>query len=363
MIIQSHFQSNMFSYILLLFAFLRIFLLANTQAEFVSVNVTNGTLLGSWSGGVAKFSNIPYASPPLDDLRFEPPKPALAWNGTLNVSSDHNVACPQPMFFPGLTLPTTEDCLVLHVLTPNISGNLPVLVWIHGGGYVFGYGSGFPLDGLANNLANRSLVVVAINYRLNVLGFFTSLNAEFPGNMGMLDQVLALRWVQAEISKFGGNPEAVTIFGESAGASSVSLLTYSPLAKGLFKRAFMESGTAYVGWAWNGVNGFYDETSQRLAITLNCSTAAQWNSGQNFQAIVKCLRQKTPDQLVNAATGVSFFHFQIFSAIIHQLLDQFYSVSNMGASDWSIYIIFAENFSGVAGRTTVLSCSDGQYKR
>lgn len=248
----------------------------------------------------------------------------------------------------------TENCLLLHVLTPNVTGNLPVLIWIHGGGYVAGFASAFPLDGVAKNLARKGVVVVLVNYRLNVFGFFTSRTTEFPGNMGMQDQIQALRWVQAEIRHFGGDPDRVTICGLSAGraqtknptwmfnailslsletnpepkpnqsqsptltlslslslctgrillwasvgGSSVSLLTYSPLARGLFKQAMMQSGTAYVTWAWNGVKGYYDESSKRLAIALNCSTADEWDSGKNFQTIVKCLREKPRYHLVN----------------------------------------------------------------
>lgn len=285
-----------------------IFSIALTNSEsLVSVNVTNGTLIGSeTSFQVTIFSGIPYAAPPTGDLRFESPQPAN-WSGLLNVSIyNQAIFCPQilPVFniYKG-----KEDCLVLHVLTPNVSGNLPVVVWIHGGAYVFGSGDQFPLVGLAENLAKRGVVVVAINYRLNVLGFFTSQTTEFPGNMGMLDQVQALRWVQAEIRNFGGDPDQVTIMGQSAGSSSVSLLTYSPLAKGLFKQAIMESGTAYAQWAFNGVRGFYDDTSGKLAVKVNCTTEEEWQSGQSYQKIVQCLKNKTELELINAAHGGVIF--------------------------------------------------------
>lgn len=288
---------------LLFFAQLSLY---GSQAKFVYVTVTNGTLLGSVQDGIAKFSGIPYASPPIGELRFEPPKPAKAWNGTLNVSNDQKIACSQRMYF-GRKFSTTENCLFLHVLTPNISGHLPVLVWIHGGGFVIGHSTEYPLDGLAKNLAKRDVVVVAINYRLNVFGFFSSYTDEFPGNMGILDQIQALKWVQTEIGNFGGNSNQVTIMGESAGAISVSLLTYSPLARGLFRQAIMESGNVYAAGALNGLNGRYAETSMRLAIALNCSTVDNWINSKNFEAIVSCLRQKSTDQLINAANGVKNF--------------------------------------------------------
>ena len=150
-----------------------------------------------------------------------------------------------------LAPPIGEDCLYLNIWTPAKSADdrLPVMVWIHGGGFDHGTGAASGYDG--ENLASKGAVVVTINYRVGVFGFLAlpELTAESPhhasGNYGLLDQIAALEWVQRNIAAFGGDPTRVTIFGESAGAESVSVLMASPLARGLFTRAIAESGGAF----------------------------------------------------------------------------------------------------------------------
>ncbi len=221
------------------------------------VKIDTGLVQGvsaSESGDVVVFRGIPYAAPPVGDLRWRPPQPAKAWEGVRECAK-FGPAAPQvvsPLLnsFPGMSLgaQTNEDCLYLNVWTPahRSAEKLPVMVWVHGGGYTFGADSQPLYEG--TNLSRRGVIVVGMNYRLGALGFLAhpALNAEsekgVSGNYGLLDQIEALRWVQKNIAAFGGDPERVTVFGESAGGNSVYSLVLSPLAKGLFQRAIPESG-------------------------------------------------------------------------------------------------------------------------
>ena len=208
------------------------------------VRTDTGTVLGSPEGQIAVFRGLPYAAPPVGDLRWREPQPAQPWRGARDASRNGK-ACMQQ---PGASLegggdpgPLSEDCLTLNVWTPGTSGRRPVMVWIHGGALVFG-GGGVPLyDG--GVLARHDVVVVTLNYRLGALGFFAhpALGGGSPMNFGLLDQVAALQWVQRNIEAFGGDPGNVTIFGESAGAQSVLALYASPLARGLFHRGIAQS--------------------------------------------------------------------------------------------------------------------------
>ncbi len=212
-----------------------------------TVQTTNGAVRGTVEHGVSVYRSIPYAAPPLGDLRWTPPQPATVWKGVRDATKFRPM-CPQPPFGDApITQPLSEDCLFLNVWSPAqaAGGNLPVMVFIHGGGYEGGSSSDPLYDGV--HLAKKGVVVVSINYRLGILGFLAhpALSATSPqhvsGNYGMLDQIAALKWVQANIGHFGGDPARVTIFGESAGANAVLTLMASPLAKGLFAQAIAES--------------------------------------------------------------------------------------------------------------------------
>jgi len=197
-----------------------------------------------------EFKGIPYAAPPVGALRWKPPQPVAAWNGTRK--ADHfGPRCMQLPLFSDMVFRSdgmSEDCLYLNVWTPvgSASRKLPVLVYFYGGGFLAGDGSEPRYDGAS--LARHGIVTVTVNYRLGVFGFLAlpALADESPhhatGNYGLLDQVAALRWVRRNIAAFGGNPDEVTIGGESAGSMSVSALMASPLSKGLMQRAIGESG-------------------------------------------------------------------------------------------------------------------------
>jgi para-nitrobenzyl esterase len=202
-------------------------------------------------GGGAAFKGIPYAEPPVGDLRWREPTPARGWTGTRD-ATQFGAICPQ---HPSATIPNAveiakEDCLFLNVWVPAwpITANRPVLLWIPGGGNINGGTSEARHDG--SLLARRGIVVVTINYRLGSFGFFShpALTAESPhrtsGNQGLLDQVAALDWVRANISRFGGDPNAITIGGVSAGGVDTTALMASPLTKGKFRAAIMQSGPA-----------------------------------------------------------------------------------------------------------------------
>ena len=215
------------------------------------VTTVAGIVEGTSVDGAVVFRGIPYAAPPVGDLRWHAPEPAAPWTG-VHRAVDFGAACPQDRAVsldqagdPG---PTSEDCLTLNVWTPRAdvrsNAKLPVMVWIHGGAFVIGAGSQSLFDGKA--LARHGVVVVTFNYRLGALGFFShpALDAAVPNgpvNFGLLDQIAALRWVRDNIEAFGGDAKNVTIFGESAGAASVLALYASPLAQGLFQRGIAQS--------------------------------------------------------------------------------------------------------------------------
>ena len=205
------------------------------------------TLYGAVEGKTAtteQYLGIPYAAPPTGALRWRPPQPPTAWNG-IREATAFGARCPQRAT-PFGSYSANEDCLTLNVYTPGHQPDAkrPVMVWIHGGSFIGGAGSDYDPSDL---VADGNVVVVTLNYRLGAFGFLAlpSLADEsgnIPGNYGLADQQAALRWVQQNIANFGGDPNNVTLFGESAGGSSVSDQLASPLAKGLFHKAIIESG-------------------------------------------------------------------------------------------------------------------------
>src|SRR3954470_11045700 len=213
------------------------------------VDTTSGKLEGLAEGGLQMFRGIPFAAPPVGDLRLRAPRPVEPWAGVRPASE---FGCWAPQNAPATTLsgqlPGTqaEDCLSLNVWTPAAdNARRPVMVWIHGGGFIGGSGA-INLYAGAPLAARGDVVVVTVNYRLGILGFLAHSDLAdedgATGNWGLLDQVAALRWVRDNIAGFGGDPDNVTIFGESAGGMSVSDLLAMPSARGLFHRAIVQSG-------------------------------------------------------------------------------------------------------------------------
>nr|QEE13694.1 carboxylesterase 14 [Mythimna separata] len=212
-----------------------------------TLQLSNGPVRGTISpdGTHKSFQAIPYASVP---HRFQAPGPEPKWTSTFE-AVDENVRCMQSVADAWTV--GSMDCLTLNVYTPldaDPHSKLPVMFYIHGGGYF--KGSGNKVFYGPNFLVSKQVILVAINYRLNIQGFLCLGIKENPGNAGMKDQVAALRWVQRNIRKFGGDPDNVTIFGESAGAASASLHIYSPMSKGLFHKVITQSGSALAPWAY-----------------------------------------------------------------------------------------------------------------
>jgi para-nitrobenzyl esterase len=212
-----------------------------------TVKVAQGTLHGATAGPVASFKNIPFAAPPVGDLRWRPPQAPAAWTGVRDATAYGPMCMQMRQVTPDVK--QSEDCLTLNVWTPagfKPGGKLPVMVFIHGGSFTGGSGSNAIYDG--THFAERGVVLVTVNYRLGRLGFFAhpALTAEQPGaplaNYGMMDNIAALKWVQANIAAFGGDPKNVTAFGESAGGILINDLMASPQARGLFAKAISESG-------------------------------------------------------------------------------------------------------------------------
>jgi para-nitrobenzyl esterase len=217
-----------------------------------TVTTTRGQLRGSQRERSLAFLGVPFAQPPVGPLRFRAPRPREPWEGIRDTTATGATALQVPnpaleALLPSPEEPRNEDCLYLNVFTPAADGaRRPVMVWIHGGAFTIGSGSSLLYDG--QTLAERgNVVVVTINYRLGALGFLCldEGDGEPFTNFGMLDQVAALRWVRDEIASFGGDPNNVTIFGESAGGMSVAALMGSPLAAGLFQRAIPQSGAGH----------------------------------------------------------------------------------------------------------------------
>lgn len=234
-------------------------LASSEEATTARVTVDTGVLQGSLQDGVMSFKGIPFAAPPVGNLRWRPPQPAAAWRGVRN-ATQYGQDCmqlPDPTEAAplGATTPS-EDCLVLNVWAParRAAKQSAVMVFIHGGGFLNGGVSAPVFDGSA--FAKSGVVLVSFNFRLGRFGFFAhpALTQESPagplGNYAYMDQIAALKWVKRNVAAFGGNPDNVTLFGQSAGGGSVRVLMNSPMAKGLFSKGILESG----GGGRNGAN-------------------------------------------------------------------------------------------------------------
>ncbi|XP_078376108.1 neuroligin-4, X-linked-like [Oculina patagonica] len=250
---------------------------------------------------VSKFLGVPFAAPPIGELRLRPPKPPQEWKPKIRQTKKHGDSCFQPKhwekLFKRYTASTynftySEDCLYLDVYTPNVTMSLPVMVYIHGGAFAGGTAVTFNSD----ILALYGVVVVVIQYRLGPFGFLTTGDSAAPGNFGMLDQIEALKWVKENIEHFGGNPNKVTIFGESAGGKSVGLLLLSPLSKGLFHQAIAESGVDLCLLAFQPIE-YGIHYAKELAQKLDCATSGH-------SAMVACIRDKKATEVQKAAEAV-----------------------------------------------------------
>ncbi|RSL16305.1 para-nitrobenzyl esterase [Edaphobacter aggregans] len=268
----------------------------------VQVKTDKGKVDGALTadGKVVAFKGVPFAAPPVGQLRWQPPQPAAKWKGVRS-AKEFGSRCVQSSGYPDMMFHDpgqSEDCLTLNVWAPlgAKKGSLPVMVWVYGGGFVSGSTSENRQDG--QFLAHRDVVVVSMNYRMGIFGFFAhpELTAESPhhasGNYGLMDQAAALAWVKSNIAAFGGDPKNITIFGESAGSFSVSSLMASPLSKDLISKAIGESGGAF----------------HSSGITYPTREVAEEHWSQFAQAVFGTtklaeLRKISADDLVKAATA------------------------------------------------------------
>ncbi len=225
-------------------AFVAFWLIAAPAAAAPRVHLAQGDLAGATTDGVDSFKGIPFAAPPVGDLRWRPPAPAKRWAGVRDASA-FGPACTQRTN-PARPISVSEDCLTLNVWTSagrKAGAKAPVMVWIYGGGYITGASSISIYDG--THFARHGVVLVSLNYRLGRFGYFAHPaldgGAGPVGNYGTMDQIAALKWVRGNIAAFGGDPGNVTIFGESAGGSSITSLLIAPPARGLFHKAIAES--------------------------------------------------------------------------------------------------------------------------
>jgi para-nitrobenzyl esterase len=251
----------------------------------LDVSTTNGTVSGYESSRSLNYLGIPYAAPPVGDLRWRAPAAAASWSGKRSAKA-FGAHCPQPGTAFG-AVSVNEDCLYLNVYTPKTPGNYPVMVWIHGGAFYLGLSNGYNPE----RLVAAGNVVVTLNYRLGALGFMShpALSAEnlagggvaASGNYGLMDQQAALRWVRDNIANFGGNRNNVTIFGESAGGFSVHAHLASPGSTGLFHKAIIQSGAYAFSAAAQPDLARAETTGNDLGVANGCSGA---------NSTVACLR-------------------------------------------------------------------------
>ncbi|PKN70618.1 MAG: hypothetical protein CVU54_04460 [Deltaproteobacteria bacterium HGW-Deltaproteobacteria-12] len=283
-----------------------LFLIALSSGTFAAekksniIQIDSGPICGKVEEGMRIFLGIPYAAPPVGELRWKPPQEVASWSQVKSYT-DFGPSCPQPKQHDSGKF--KEDCLYLNVWTNSetLKKRLPVMVWVHGGAFNFGSAAQPEYNG--KNLAQKGVVVVTINYRLGPLGFLAHplLSKESvhgtSGNYGLLDQIAALKWVQKNIAAFGGDPDRVTIFGQSAGSRSVSLLLISPMSAGLFHRAIAESGgpiigSEYLAPAFNGNMANVSKMSQKLTAKLGCDKAPD---------VLAAMRAKSAQEWVEAA--------------------------------------------------------------
>ncbi|KAK4880603.1 hypothetical protein RN001_008749 [Aquatica leii] len=295
----------------------------------VEQGILKGTIKETRNGRqFLAFQGIPYAEPPIGKLRFKEPLPGKPWEKMLDATKEHAMCIQFDIFVRNYTLDGDENCLYLNVYTPKVSKDklLPVIFYIHGGGFV--KGSANPSLWGPYLLLDKDVVFVAANYRLGALGFLSTGDSVVPGNNGLKDQSLALRWTKNNIKQFGGNPEKITVAGQSAGAASAYFHLLSPLSRDIPYAAISVSGITPTLWSL-AQEGEEKRVTKQLAKALNCPT-------DSSEAIINCLRKVSAHDIVQKA--VDFMVFNYDPALIYKPVIETYS-ENAFLSEHPIQII------------------------
>ncbi|XP_072396035.1 para-nitrobenzyl esterase-like [Diabrotica undecimpunctata] len=252
-----------------------------------------GYVLQSFEGNdFYAFENIPYAEPPSGQNRFQPPIVKKPWEGVFNATTNGKL-CPQTLSQTDFTIIGEEDCLVLNVYKPlkaNPQELLPVYFWIHGGGFISGFGSVYN----PKLFIDYDIVIVTINYRLGALGFLTTIDNNIPGNLGLKDQLLALHWVHDNINAFGGDPKQVTVGGESGGSMSAGFHLLSKSARGLFSGIIQQSGSPLAGF-------FYPSNDREVAFEYGRQLNKSFNSSKSSD-LLAMLQEASMADIINLQT-------------------------------------------------------------
>ncbi|XP_076059059.1 juvenile hormone esterase-like isoform X1 [Oratosquilla oratoria] len=292
--------------------------------ERIELDIIQGRLFGTQETtlkgrNIFSFRGIPYAKPPVGPLRFKDPEPPDNWEGMRDASSNPP-RCLQlvlDLFLQGkIAVDGEEDCLYLNVFTPNfeVNSRLPVMVYVHGGGFISGEAYSYP----PNALLERDVVLVVIQYRLGIFGFLSTEDDVIPGNFGLKDQTQALRWIQQNIAFFGGDPTKVTIFGNSSGGTCVHYQMIVPEAKGLFSRVIMQSGSAFASWAT-------DQSHAKVARYIGQAVGCSLNTSS--QDYLECM-QKIPATALCSQTSETF-ELEIESTVLVPRIDGNYIINSV----------------------------------
>ena len=351
---------------------------ARAQAPAV-VKVDTGELQGVAHDGVVSFKGIPFAAPPVGDLRWRPPQPAARWDG-VRQAAEFGPNCMQGRFGPpppaGAPAPPTpsEDCLFLNVWRPadSTARKLPVMVWIHGGGFVGGSGA---LQGAAGGpFARQGVVLVTINYRLGRFGFFAfpALSREHAdetkGNYAYMDQIAALQWVKRNIAVFGGDPDNVTIFGFSAGGVSVHSLLASPQARGLFHKAIAQSGGSRDSvltarpMREDGVDPNYPVSAETIGMTFAKSMGIEGTD----QAALASLRALSAEKILSgapAAAGASSPQIELTPILDGRLITETAESAYKAKRQPRVPLLAGSNSADTAGNRVKATTKDEFFAR